>query len=72
MVGQQQYLDLLVQLKNVVVTIREEQVSSKIGFGRTLAEKKERANIYAAEIQRQANKIDAILDQLIPDKEEQK
>lgn len=55
---------LLEQLFAIVQTIREEQVSRKMGFGSTLREKQQRAAVYAAEIERQANKIDPILEQL--------
>ncbi len=58
--------DLLASLENlagIITTIREEQVSSKMGLGRTEAEKRERAAVYAAEITRQSAKIDEALDE---------
>ncbi|MCI0456913.1 MAG: hypothetical protein L0Z62_08040 [Gemmataceae bacterium] len=53
--------DLLAACKGLVAlitAIREEQVSAQMGFGNTEREKRERATIYAAEIQRQALKVE--------------
>jgi len=48
----------LQKLTQILITIREEQVSASMGFGRTAAEKKERATFYAVAIQANASKID--------------
>jgi hypothetical protein len=55
---------LLEALATIVITIREEQVSAKMGFGTSSAEKRRRADTYAAEIARQSRKIDDVLDAL--------
>jgi hypothetical protein len=47
---------------NIVVAIREEQISARMGFGHTPAEKRERAAIYAGEIARQSSKLDAAIE----------
>ncbi len=48
----------LESLVNIIVTIREEQVSEFMRFGSTDAEKREKAAIYASEIKRQSLRID--------------
>jgi hypothetical protein len=56
-------LAALIRLSNIIVTIREEQVSGKMGLGNTAQEKRQRADVYAAEIARQALQIeDAMLE----------
>lgn len=49
-------------LMRLVETVREEQVSAGMGFGRTPAEKRERAAVYAGRIASAAAKIDDALD----------
>ncbi len=51
-------LEALRDITGVIATIRDEQVSAGMGFGNTEAEKRQRATIYAAEIQRQAARIE--------------
>lgn len=51
----------LLGLYAAILSIREEQISTQMGFGNTQEEKKERANIYAAEIYRQSVKVDDLL-----------
>ena len=62
-------LRLLEELLGVIVTIREEQVSARMGLGRNEREKRERATIYAAEIQHQAERIDDLLERIAESKE---
>lgn len=50
------------RLLKVIGTIREEQTSTAMGFGKTVSEKRHRATVYAAEIERQAMKVDDLLD----------
>lgn len=55
-------LAALENLVGILTAIREEQVSTKMGFGTTPAEKKQRADVYAAEIARRAAEVDDALE----------
>ncbi len=55
-------LAALTSLVAIITTIREEQVSGQMRLGSSEREKRERATVYAAEIQRRAMQIeDAVL-----------
>jgi hypothetical protein len=55
--------DVLRRLLTAVLEVTEEQTSAKMGFGRTPAEKTERAAVYAAAIAKAAGRLDGILDE---------
>jgi hypothetical protein len=55
----------LIELVNILVTMREEMASAGMGFGRDDRERRERAAFYTTQVRKEAAKIDDALDRAL-------